>query len=166
MRDTLAPEAEVQFNAERHLRIERIATPLPVAEPNQSYLMIGLGIADSCCGWSVADGLQGAVGGIDAFGRAEEVDIGLRPKPRVGDIVGSLREALDDDVLRSSLLQRFGSFPVGCLHAIEAESIVSKIGLEPLDHPVRKPSYGELRNLQSEVGEVAEGEQAGPLLIG
>jgi hypothetical protein len=46
-RDTLVPEAEMQFDSKRHLRIERVPFPLPVAKPNQSCYMIGPGVTDS-----------------------------------------------------------------------------------------------------------------------
>jgi hypothetical protein len=109
--------------------------------------MVAPCITDFCAGCSIADGIQGVAGGIDAFGRTIDIDIGLRPQPRVHNIIGRLRESLDNDVLHSSLLERFSRFPVGSLDALEAESIVGKICFEPLDDPVRKSHHGELCNL-------------------
>ena len=88
--------------------------------------MVGVGIADFCVRWFIANGPQSAVSGINASRRTEDVDIGLPPESRVQDIIGRLRKAFDNDVLHAGPAERFGGFPVGCLDALEAESIVPR----------------------------------------
>src|ERR1700685_1181911 len=128
--------------------------------------MVGHVIADFCARWLVANGPQGAVGSVDAFGRAEDVDIGLPSHSWISRIIGRLRKALDNYVLHTGLVERSGGFKIGCLYAVEAESVIGEIGSEPLDDPTRKCLHAQLRKRQCEMSDVAKVEQAGPLFFG
>jgi hypothetical protein len=64
------PEAEVQLDAEGHFRIERIAPPPPVTEPNESCIVIGSFIVGLIVE-HVANGLQRGSSCLDGFRLAE-----------------------------------------------------------------------------------------------
>ena len=96
LRDALVPEAKVHLNRKRHFRIERIASPLPVAVPGESWFMVGQGIAEIFRELFISDVSQSGQGGFDAFRWTEDVDIVLRPEPRVRDVIWRLCKSLYD----------------------------------------------------------------------
>ena len=94
----------------------------------------------------ISDSCQGIIGSLDAFRRTEDIDIVLRPEPRINNIIRRLRKPLYDDVLDARESKRFGNFPVGSLDEFKAQSVVCEIGFESLNDPVGKTVVGKKRN--------------------
>ncbi|MGA2535259.1 MAG: hypothetical protein ABSF53_04535 [Terracidiphilus sp.] len=147
MRDAFVPQAEVEFDAEWHRGVERVASPLPIAAPHKRRSVVGKCVADLCVRKFVADGPQCFRGDFMALRGTEYVDVGLRSQPRVCNIGGRLCKALENDMVDACKFKRFGSFSVSSLDAFESECVIGNIGSEPADNPIRKPLHGELSNL-------------------
>jgi len=71
----------------------------------------------------------------------------LCSKTGVRDVIGRLRESLDDNVLYSGAVKRFSSFPISSLDTFEAKSIVGEISLETFDDPGWNFLHKKLCNL-------------------
>ena len=128
------PEAEVQLDGERHVGVEGVAAPSPALRAGHGGGVVGATIVLPEVGL-IAEGFEGGLRAWDMVGWAEEIDVGLHAQSRVGDVIGRLGEAFDDDVIDAGAIQRTCRFAVGCLDADEAQRVVGEVGLQALLDP-------------------------------
>ena len=127
----------MQFNGNWHVGIKHVSVPFPVSSSAQRWNVVGVLIVDAV-NRSVADLLKCLLTIYDLLSRNVHIKVALHAQSRTLDIVRSLGESLQNNVLDLSIIQCSNRLTVARLNALKSKRIIRNILLESANHPRRE----------------------------